>query len=167
MVDLEYCCQLLVALMNLELHGKVNGENLTVFQSWKTGVDEYIQRHLEQFELLWNGKHKDYLTFNLPKAVAEKLPQKFYRSQRPKYDPYEDPNTTTEIDRISRLILSAQLMLQICNVKGLAHLGLGPVVVVAAVVDTVSVLLVCVFESLQHYTEYLLQSVLVYYKFQQ
>lgn len=58
-------------------------------------------------------------------------------------------------------------MLQIGNVKGLAHLGLGPVVVVAAVVDTVSVLLVCVFESLQHYTEYLLQSVLVYYKFQQ
>lgn len=146
---------------------EVNGENLTVFQSWKTGVDEYIQRHLEQFELLWNGKHKDYLTFNLSKAIAEKLPQKFYRSQRPEYDPYEDPNTTTEIDRISRLIPSAQLMLQIGNVKGLAHLGLGPVVVVAAVVDTVSVLLVCVFESLQHYTEYLLQSVLVYYKFQQ
>ena len=33
----------------------------------------------------------------------------------------------------------AQLLLQIGNVKGLAHLGLGPVVVGAAVVDTVSV----------------------------
>ena len=61
---------------------------------------------------------KTTLLLTCQKQLQKNYLRSFIRSQRPEYDPYEDPNTTTEIDRISRLIFSAQLMLQIGNVKG-------------------------------------------------
>ena len=50
-----------------------NGENLTVFKSWKAGNLEYITRHRDRFEALWNDIDPYVNVFTLPYAVEHKL----------------------------------------------------------------------------------------------
>jgi superfamily II DNA or RNA helicase len=106
---------------------EVNGENINVFPSWNPGVSEYINRHREQFDVLWNNNHKDYYSFSLPRAIEEKLSQKFYTGQRPRYDPLDHLRPSKDENRLATLKPAAEMILQLGSVKGLAHLGLGPV----------------------------------------
>jgi superfamily II DNA or RNA helicase len=106
---------------------EVNGENVTTFASWKQGSSEYINRHKEQFDILWNANHKDYYTFTLPRAIEERLSQRFYTGQRPLHDPFDSPTFRADDAKLSLLRPAAELVLQLGTIKGLAHLGLGPV----------------------------------------
>lgn len=109
-----------------------NGENLTLHMSWKPGHTEYINRYEDKFNALWNGEHPDYFVFTLPEALEKKLKERFYPEHRPKIDPLEDPMIRKKIPSIdlelcSALVPLARLMKELGNIKGFAHLGLGPV----------------------------------------
>ncbi len=49
-----------------------NGENLTIHMSWKPGAEEYIERSVNNFEVLWENNHPDYSVFALPDASRTK-----------------------------------------------------------------------------------------------
>ena len=107
---------------------ETNGESLTAFLSWKNGSQEYIKRHNEQFDLIWNNNNNDYHTLSLPKALEEKISQRFYRPQnQPRFDVFEEILPTSNINNLQKLIPLASFVLHLGNVKGLNHLGLGPV----------------------------------------
>jgi SNF2 family DNA or RNA helicase len=109
-----------------------NGENLTINMSWRDGHLEYIERYRGKFESLWTNSHPDYFVLSLPQAVETKLKERFYPESPPTIDPLEDrtiPGIRRTVNRefCARLVPAAKLVKEIGRVRGLAHLGLGPV----------------------------------------
>ncbi|RLG92242.1 hypothetical protein DRO37_09435, partial [Candidatus Bathyarchaeota archaeon] len=111
---------------------ELNGENLTVHMSWREGHMEYIRRYIDKFESLWTNNHPDYYIFTLPEAIEKKLKERFYPSSPPELDPLEDPQILTSlkvpsVSMCAKLVPVARLIKELGSIKGLAHLGLGPV----------------------------------------
>lgn len=106
-----------------------NGENLTVHMSWKVGAEEYIQRGIDSFEVLWNDNHPDYNVYDLPHAISHKLKQKYYPEKAPELDPEEDQSITkiSNPELIDKLLPAAKLVQQLGVIRGLSHLGFGSV----------------------------------------
>ena len=103
---------------------EVNGENLTVHMSWREGHLEYVRRYMDRFEALWEDRHPDYVVFNLPEVVEKKLKEKFYPSARPEVDPLE----YQEMRVCQTLVPVSRLVKHLGEVKGFAHLGIGPLI---------------------------------------
>ena len=111
---------------------ELNGENLTVHMSWREGHMEYIRRYIDKFESLWMNNHPDYYIFTLPEAIEKKLKERFYPLSPPELDPLEDPQILTSLkvpsaNVCAKLVPAARLIKELGSIKGLAHLGLGPV----------------------------------------
>mgnify|MGYP001027721792 CR=1 FL=1 len=107
-----------------------NGENLTVHMSWREGHQEYLNRYRDRFEALWSGVHPDYFIFTLPEAVEKRLKERFYPERPPERDPVEEMairRRIPDIEACGRLVPAARLVMEVGRLKGLAHLGLGPV----------------------------------------
>jgi len=107
-----------------------NGENLTVHMSWREGHQEYLNRYRDRFEALWADSHPDYYVFTLPEAVERRLRERFYPEKPPVHDPLEEMVVRRRIpdaEMCGRLVPAARLVREIGSLRGLAHLGLGPV----------------------------------------
>lgn len=107
-----------------------NGENLTVHMSWRDGHQEYINRYMDRFEALWGDRHPDYYVFTLPEAVERRLKERFYPERAPEVDPVEVMVVRPrgpDVETCGQLVPASRLVLEIGWLKGLAHLGLGPV----------------------------------------
>jgi SNF2 family DNA or RNA helicase len=106
-----------------------NGENLTTHLSWKPGAEEYINRGIDNFEILWRNNHPEYSVFDLPVALSNKLKQKYYPKTKPELDPEEYPDISKKLDigLCNNLLPTAKLVRELGKIRSLAHLGYGPV----------------------------------------
>jgi superfamily II DNA or RNA helicase len=110
----------------------VNGENLTIHMSWRNGSLEYLERYQDRFESLWSNSHPDYYVLPLPQAIEGKLKERFYPESPPKLDPSEDETGSgkgrvADANLCAKLVPAARFVKELGSVRGLAHLGLGPV----------------------------------------
>lgn len=106
-----------------------NGENLTIHMSWKPGAGEYIERSVNNFEVLWENNHPDYSVFALPDALSKKLKEKYYPNTKPDSDPLEDPSVTKsgDLELCNNLLPIAKLIKNAGKIRIISHLGYGPV----------------------------------------
>ena len=52
----------------------INSEEITVFKSWKSGQDDYVDQHNEDFENLWsNSSSENTIVCNLPEVLREEI----------------------------------------------------------------------------------------------
>lgn len=90
-----------------------NGESITTFPSWNIGLGEYIRRHREQFEVIWNNEHKDYFTFSIPVALERRIQQRFYRPENPPLnDILEEIEPTSNIESLKKLVILSSFVLR-------------------------------------------------------
>ena len=91
-----------------------NGESITTFPSWNIGLGEYIRRHREQFEVIWNNEHKDYFTFSIPVALEKRIHQRFfYRPENPPLnDILEEIEPTSNLESLKKLVILSSFVLR-------------------------------------------------------
>jgi len=102
----------------------VNGERIVVFYSWREGDKERVDDLVQSFERTWNAEHPDFECFNLPEAVYRAI-VKFTPKSVPSWDPVEDEELVKPVAR--GLLPACRFARILPRVRGLAHMGLGPV----------------------------------------
>jgi len=102
----------------------VNGERIVVFYSWRAGDKERVDDLVRSFERIWNAEHPDFECFNLPEAVYRAIVH-FTPKSAPGLDPVEDEELVKPAAR--GLLPACRFVKVLPRVRGLAHMGLGPV----------------------------------------
>jgi len=102
----------------------VNGERIVVFYSWREGDKERVDDLVQSFERIWNAEHPDFECFNLPEAVHRAI-VKFTPKSAPTLDVWEEPGVPRPVAR--GLLPACRFVRILPRVRGLAHMGLGPV----------------------------------------
>ena len=68
--------------LNDSIQGTENGEAYSVFKSWEIAHKEFATNHKDRLLRLWNGENKQFYSFNIPKAIKDKLIS-FRENERP------------------------------------------------------------------------------------
>lgn len=58
---------------NDSIHGTLNGESFSIFRSWIDGQKEYVEKHKERFEKIYNGKNEFFKMYDLPEAIKNSI----------------------------------------------------------------------------------------------
>ncbi|MHA1690715.1 MAG: DEAD/DEAH box helicase, partial [Candidatus Heimdallarchaeaceae archaeon] len=105
-----------------------NGENLVVFASWRPGNDQFIKRQQDAFEALWTDTDPDFRVYSLPEVVEKKLREKYYPNKLLTRDPDETIEPpVVDTNKLEKLVPAARFVKEVGTLRGLEHLGLGPV----------------------------------------
>lgn len=60
---------------NDSIQGLQNFEAISIFSSWQSGLDVYVNEHVKRFERLWNNEDANYEVFEIPAASRAQLIQ--------------------------------------------------------------------------------------------
>lgn len=58
---------------NDSIHGTINGEAFSVFQSWVGGQEKYVENHSLRLRKLWTNNNRQFKVFPTPDAIKEKI----------------------------------------------------------------------------------------------
>ncbi len=113
---------------------EANGEQLDIFRNWEPGQAMYVERYERTFKAIWERTHPDYLTFSLPEALKKRIQERFYSGELAGEDPVKDPSLYPRLlgpqvdqEKCVSLLVAARLVEYLGRIRGLVHLGLGPV----------------------------------------
>ena len=102
----------------------VNGERVVVFYSWRSGDKERVDDLIRSFERIWGAEHPDFECYDLPEAVYRAIVQ-FKPKSSPRVDPVEDIKVMRP--QAPGLLPACRFVRILPRIRGLAHMGLGPV----------------------------------------
>jgi Cdc6-like AAA superfamily ATPase len=68
---------------NDSIHGTINGEAFSVFQSWVPGQEPFVERHDARLKSLWFDENRQFKVFRTPDAIKEKIIQLRTSTQPP------------------------------------------------------------------------------------
>jgi superfamily II DNA or RNA helicase len=77
---------------NDSIKGTLNGEAFSVFCSWISGHERFIQQHVSRLDRLWNNENPQFHAFKLPEAIRQQIVKLRSTLERP----YQITTVTTD-----------------------------------------------------------------------